>query len=50
MQVGKASVERVHLDDEVGQQWQVGERLDRDFVAVIGQHAHARQLLTAVDA
>ena len=48
--VGEALVERAHVDDDVGARRQVGERLDADLTLVVGERAHAGQLLAAVDA
>lgn len=48
MLVGEAGEEAAHLDDQVGQDRQVGERLDRDLCSVIVDRAQARQLFASV--
>ena len=47
--VGEAREEAVHLDDQVGEDGKVRERLDRDLIAVVLDRAHARERLAAVD-
>ena len=49
MRIGEARIEAIHVDHDVGADREVGERLDRDLIPAFGQHAHACQLLAAVD-
>jgi hypothetical protein len=46
--VREAAEEAAHLDDQVGQDRQVGQRLDGDLRPVILDGAHACQLLASV--
>ena len=49
MLVGEAREEAVHLDDQVGEDRQVRQRLDRDLWSVVLDRAHASERLAAVD-
>ena len=47
--VGEAREEAVHLDDQVGEDGQVRQRLDRNLRPVVLDRAHASERLAAVD-
>src|ERR1035437_7012902 len=46
--MGEASEEAAHLDDQVGKDRQVRQRLDRDLCTVVLDRAHAPELLATV--
>ena len=49
MLVGEAVIERAHVDDDIRERREVRQRLDADVIAVLGETADARKLLSPVD-
>ena len=48
MLVGEAVIERAHVDDDIRERREVRHRLDADVIAVLGETADARKLLSPI--
>jgi hypothetical protein len=50
MLAGEAVIERAHVGDDVRERREVRQGLHAEVIAVLGETAHARELLLPVDA